>query len=90
MSALDQARLIRDKNVSATELLNATIERYEAFNPHINAVNITWLEHARELAKQADKQNSDAPFQACRHCSKISASCMPGNKFPTATKPSKR
>ncbi len=62
MSALDQARLIRDKKVSATELLNATIERYEAFNPHINAVNITWLEHARELAKQADKQNSNAPF----------------------------
>ena len=62
MSALDQARLVRDKKVSATELLNATIERHEAFNPQINAVNITWLEHARELAKQADKQHSDAPF----------------------------
>ena len=62
MSALDQAWLIHDKKVSATELLNATIERYEAFNPQINAVNITWLEHARELAKRSDTQHSDALF----------------------------
>jgi amidase len=62
MSALDQARLVHDKKVSATELLNATIERYEAFNPQVNAVTITWLDHARELAKTADAQRSDAPF----------------------------
>jgi len=62
MSALDQARLVRDKKVSATELLNAAIERHEAFNPQVNAVTITWLDHARELAKTADAQRSDAPF----------------------------
>jgi len=62
MSALDQARLVRDKKVSATELLNAAIERYELFNPHINAVNIIWLDHARQLAKVADAQRSDAPL----------------------------
>ncbi len=62
MSALDQARLVRDKKVSATELLNAAIERYELFNPQINAVNIIWLDHARQLAKVADAQRSDAPL----------------------------
>ena len=62
MSALDQARMVRDKKVSPAELLEATIERYNEYNPHINAVNIVWLEHARELAKKADGQRIDAPF----------------------------
>ena len=62
MSALDQARLVREKKASPSELLNAAIERYEAFNPQVNAVTITWLDHARELAKTADAQRSDAPF----------------------------
>ena len=87
MSALDQARLVRENKASPSELLNATIERYEAFNPHINAVNITWLEHARELAEQADKQHSDAPFHGVPTLFKISASCTPVNEFLMATKP---
>lgn len=62
MSALDQARLVREKKVSPSELLNAAIERCEAFNPQVNAITITWLEHARELAKTADAKHSDAPF----------------------------
>ena len=62
MPATEQAKLVRDRKVSALELLNAAIERYEAYNPKINAVNIVWLEHARELAKKADSQRSDAPF----------------------------
>ncbi len=62
MPATEQARLIREKKVSARELLDAGIERYEAYNPKINAVNIVWLEHARELAKKADATSSDAPF----------------------------
>ncbi len=62
MPATEQARLIREKKVSARELLDAAIERYETHNPKINAVNIVWLEHARELAKKADATSSDAPF----------------------------
>ena len=62
MPATEQAQLIREKKVSARELLEAAIERYEAHNPKINAVNIVWLEHARELAKKADATPSDAPF----------------------------
>jgi len=62
MPATQQAELIRAKKVSARELLAAAIERYEAYNPRLNAVNIVWLEHARDLAKQADATRSDAPF----------------------------
>ena len=62
MSALDQAALVRKKKVTARELVDAAIERYEAYNPKINAVNIVWLEHARELAAKADSTRSDAPF----------------------------
>ena len=62
MPATEQAKLVRTKKVSALELLNAAIERYEAYNPKINAVNIVWIEHARELAKKADTTPSDAPF----------------------------
>ena len=62
MSALDQARLVRDKKVTPSELLEAAIERYNEYNPHINAVTIVWLEHARELAKMADGRGVAAPF----------------------------
>jgi amidase len=62
MPAVDQAKLVRDKKVSALELLDAAIERYEAYNERINAVNIVWIEHARELARAADAQHSDATF----------------------------
>lgn len=62
MPATQQAELIRAKKVSARELLAAAIERYEAYNPRLNAVNIVWLEHARDLAKTADATRSDAPF----------------------------
>ncbi|MFM7891427.1 MAG: hypothetical protein ACKO8V_05985, partial [Actinomycetota bacterium] len=60
MPATEQANLVRNKKVSALELLNAAIERYEEYNPKINAVNIVWLEHARDLAKRADSQRSTA------------------------------
>ncbi|NDF68961.1 MAG: amidase, partial [Actinobacteria bacterium] len=68
MPALEQAALVRDKKVSALELLDAAIERYEAYNPKINAVNIVWLEHARELAKRDDAtrdatSGKSAPFR---------------------------
>ena len=62
MPALEQAALVRDKKVSVRELVDAAIERYEAYNPKIKAVNIVWLEHARELAKNADATRSSAPF----------------------------
>ena len=62
MSALDQAQLIRSRQASALQLLEAAIERYVAYNPAINAVNITWFEHARQLAHAADANPTNAAF----------------------------
>ena len=66
VDGVGQAELVASGKVSASELLEATFERYLAFNPAINAINITWLEHARELAKKfkpsADKKFGGVPF----------------------------
>ena len=52
IDGVGQAELVASGKVSASELLEAAIERTAALNPPINAVNITWLDHARELAKK--------------------------------------
>ena len=66
IDGVGQAELVASGKVSASELLEATVERYSAFNPSINAINITWLDHARELAKKfkpsANKKFGGVPF----------------------------
>ena len=47
IDGLGQAELVSSGKVSALELLDAAIERTAEFNPPINAINITWFEHAR-------------------------------------------
>ncbi|MFA5775240.1 MAG: amidase [Ilumatobacteraceae bacterium] len=54
--ATAQAELVRSRKVSAIELLEAAIQRVETINPKINAVNITWFDHARQIAKDIDSQ----------------------------------
>lgn len=53
-SAADQAGAVADKSISAVELLDATIERYQRYNRSINAVVVTQLADARDRALQAD------------------------------------
>lgn len=53
-SATDQAGAVRSGDISAVELLDATLERYERFNPTLNAVIYTQLDEARERAAAAD------------------------------------
>ncbi|MEE9417047.1 MAG: amidase [Acidimicrobiales bacterium] len=53
-SAAEQAAAIATREISASELLDATLERYERFNPTLNAVIFTQLDQASERAKQAD------------------------------------
>ncbi len=53
-SATDQAGAIRSGDISAVELLDATLARYERFNPTLNAVIFTQLDLARERAVAAD------------------------------------
>lgn len=61
MDATDQAALVVTGEVSPAELLDAAIERIEAIDPALNAVNIRWFEHAREVAASADLP--DGPFR---------------------------
>ena len=53
------AQLVRSKEVSATEILEAAIARIEALNPHLNAVVTKVYDQARAAAVAAD---GDAPF----------------------------
>ncbi len=53
-SAREQAAAIHVGAISAVELLNATIERYERFNPIINAVVVERIDAARRRAADAD------------------------------------
>ncbi len=66
IDGIGQAELVATGKVSASELLEAAIDRTSAFNPAINAINITWLDHARDLAKKfkpsTDKKFGGVPF----------------------------
>jgi len=59
MDALDQAALVRRGDVSATELIDAAVERIEALNPQLNAVIIEWFDEARQAATHLPAR----PFQ---------------------------
>lgn len=54
-SAVNLVKAIKDREVSSSEVLELYIERYERFNPQINAVVDTDFENARKRAKQADE-----------------------------------
>lgn len=54
-SAREQARRIREEEISARELLDAVVERYGRHNPTINAVVVTRIEDARARAAAADE-----------------------------------
>ena len=53
-SAADQAAAVASATISAAELLDQTLERYERLNPSINAVVATQIDVARERATAAD------------------------------------
>jgi amidase len=59
MDATDQAALVRGGEVSATELLDAALERIESVDPSLNAVIIRWFDIARDAATQLP----DGPFR---------------------------
>jgi fatty acid amide hydrolase len=65
LSASEQARLIRNGELSSLETVNAHIERIEAVNPALNAVVVKRYEAARAQAREADRQRAHgAPMGA--------------------------
>jgi amidase len=53
-TAKESAEAIRLKKISATELLNATFQRVDAYNPRLNAIILEFREQATVRARQAD------------------------------------
>ena len=56
LPATEQAALLRRRELSAVELLDATLERIEQVNPVVNAVVTTVPEQARAAAVEADRR----------------------------------
>jgi amidase len=54
-SAVSLIKAIQDRKISSYELLEIYIERYERYNPNINAIVETDFENARAKARQADE-----------------------------------
>lgn len=52
--AARQARMVADGEVSAVELVTATLERIERLDPQLNAYRVVWAERALLEAQQAD------------------------------------
>ncbi|MFI6484450.1 amidase [Nonomuraea sp. NPDC050663] len=62
MSAVEQARLIRTRQVSAVELVQAHLDRIEQVNPDINAIVTLTAQSALERAKEADASVPRGPL----------------------------
>jgi len=56
LSALEQARLLRQRKVSARELLKLSRERVAKYNPAINAVVVSDFTRAEKAAAAADRR----------------------------------
>src|SRR5699024_11764554 len=53
-SAVRQVALIRNRDVSVVELVDAHLDCIDAINPHVNAIVTLHAEQAREQARKAD------------------------------------
>ena len=56
--AVEQARLVRDGEVSARELVAATLARIDALNPRLNAYRVVFADRAQAEADRADELRS--------------------------------
>ena len=63
LSALEQARLIRERQVSSVELVQLYLERIEALDPQLNSFVTIRAEDAVADARASDESKSDAPFR---------------------------
>jgi amidase len=63
LSAVEQARLVRDGKVSAAELVTASLERIERIDPALNAFVTLCGEEALAVAARIDATSGEAPFR---------------------------
>src|SRR5436190_7276999 len=62
-SALEQAELIRTKQVSSVELVELYANRIEKLNPELNAYLTLDLDRALDDSKRAEASDDDRPFR---------------------------
>ncbi|GAA2280927.1 amidase [Nonomuraea roseoviolacea subsp. roseoviolacea] len=62
LTAAEMARLVRTRQVSAVELLQACLDRIEQVNPRVNAVVTLAAEQAMDAAKAADAAEPAGPL----------------------------
>lgn len=62
LSATELARLIRARQVSAVEVVQAHLDRIEQVNPHVNAIVTLVAEQALDAAEAADAREPDGPL----------------------------
>jgi amidase len=65
--AVDLARMIRSRQVSATELLEAVLARIEAVNPSVNAIVTLAADRARAVAADLDNRAARGTFAGPLH-----------------------
>jgi amidase len=65
--AVDLARMIRSRELSAAELLEAVLVRVEAVNPSVNAIVTLAAEQARASAADLDAQAARGSFAGPLH-----------------------
>jgi len=56
--AAEQARLVRSREISAREVVDATLARIDALDPHLNAYRVVFADRARDEADRADALGS--------------------------------
>ncbi len=59
LGAAALASMIRDREVTASDAVEASLERIEAINPNINAITTVYADTARALAAAADQRQAD-------------------------------
>jgi amidase len=68
LDATEQAELLRRKEVSPLELVDAAVTRIEKVNPQLNAVITPLFDKARAKAQQAAVRFPTAPSGESRSC----------------------
>ncbi|MEV1175272.1 amidase [Nonomuraea sp. NPDC049784] len=62
LSATELAHLIKSRQVSAVEVVQAHLDRIEQVNPHVNAIVTLVAEQALDAAKEADEREPVGPL----------------------------
>ncbi len=83
-SALEAARAIRDRRISAVELMRHTFDRVRRYNPALNAIVLEFEDEAMAAARQADEALSRGQNLGAFHGVPVTVKeCLAWHRSPT-------